>query len=384
MKRIGIIDADLISTNKRNKGTHPNLACMKLSGFHKVKGDKVDLLLNYNTIDDYDQVYISKVFTDSIVPTVNEFFEVPYIERPYVKYGGTGFFLGNAEPLPDYIEHHYPDYNLYCKWVSQEEERGIKQARLKYYKNYSIGFTTRGCFRKCQFCVNQKYDKVFFHSHVKEFFNPDKKIISLWDDNIFGYSKWNEVFAELIDTGKNFEFKQGMDIRLLSKEKAKTISSCKYYGDYIFAFDNIDDKERIISQLKLWREYVNPKRKTKLYILCGFDKNGNYDETFWRQDIINTFERIKVLMEFGCVPYIMRFRKCNGPYRDVYQGIKRWCNYVPGYMKKSFRQYCVIQGEAGRNPEINSLRKMEKLHPDIVKRYFDLRREDIILDKDWL
>ena len=43
--KIGIIDADLIG---RKKHRFPNLASMKLSGYHKEKGDTVKLLLDYN------------------------------------------------------------------------------------------------------------------------------------------------------------------------------------------------------------------------------------------------------------------------------------------------------------------------------------------------
>ena len=53
--KIGIIDADLIG---RKKHRFPNLASMKLSGYHKEKGDTVKLLLDYNKIQEYDLVYI--------------------------------------------------------------------------------------------------------------------------------------------------------------------------------------------------------------------------------------------------------------------------------------------------------------------------------------
>jgi hypothetical protein len=375
-KSIGIIDADLI----RRKGhSFPNLACMKLSGYHKELGDNTELLLNYNTIDNYDLVYISKAFTDTIL--TGTILDESILKKTI--HGGTGFFFDSAPNLPDEIEHHIPDYHLYDNWVKIMETKGLERIRLEYYKDYSIGFTTRGCFRKCEFCVNKKYDKVFFHAHVKEFFDPSRKKISLWDDNILGYSRWREVFDELIETGYPFQFKQGMDIRMMTEEKAKVISSCKYLGDYIFAFDNIEDKETIIKQLRMWRKYVNPKRRTKLYVFCGFDRNNRFDEEFWEQDITDVFERIKILMEYGCLPYIMRYKECDGPYRDVYQTIKTWCNFVPNYMKKSFRQYCIIQAEAKRNPEINALKKMEEKYPEIAKKYFDLRREDLLLDQEW-
>ena len=63
--RIGIIDADLLG---RDKHRFPNLACEKISGYWKEQGAEVLLLADYNHFDDYDHVYISKVFTDTPVP----------------------------------------------------------------------------------------------------------------------------------------------------------------------------------------------------------------------------------------------------------------------------------------------------------------------------
>ena len=54
------------------------------------------------------------------------------------KYGGTGFFYDKAEPLPDYIEHHKPDYHLYDDWVKEQIENGCKKLEFKYYTDYSV------------------------------------------------------------------------------------------------------------------------------------------------------------------------------------------------------------------------------------------------------
>ena len=62
--KIGIIDADLLDNGTR----HPNLALMKISGFHKEIGNTVELLFNYDTINDYDLVYLSKVFDFTKIP----------------------------------------------------------------------------------------------------------------------------------------------------------------------------------------------------------------------------------------------------------------------------------------------------------------------------
>ncbi len=53
MAKIGLIDID--------GHNFPNLALMKVSSFHKQKGDSVEFV----TIGDYDKTYMSKVFTFS-------------------------------------------------------------------------------------------------------------------------------------------------------------------------------------------------------------------------------------------------------------------------------------------------------------------------------
>ena len=218
--KIGIIDADLIG---RKKHRFPNLACEKISGYWKDKGHEVHLLLDYNWANDFDHIYISKVFTDTPSPDWLK-------ETKKVHIGGTGFFFDKAPNLPAKIEHHMPDYHLYDAWINGEMqkaeaeaiEKGEKfiksrfMAQFKEYTDYSIGFITRGCFRKCKFCVNQKYDHVFAHSPLKEFYDPSRRKICLLDDNFSGFGKWQTSLQELIDTGKPFKFKQGLDERLLT------------------------------------------------------------------------------------------------------------------------------------------------------------------------
>ena len=57
--KIAIIDADLIGKNKHR---FPNLACMKLSGYYKELGNNVELKTDYENLESYDKVFISKVF----------------------------------------------------------------------------------------------------------------------------------------------------------------------------------------------------------------------------------------------------------------------------------------------------------------------------------
>lgn len=361
--RIGIIDADLV-----DKGTrHPNLALLKISGYNKSLGNEVELLTEYTMIKDYDHVYISKVFSFTKTPE-------NLMEYENITIGGTGFFPDGGNSLDDAIEHHMPDYHLYDNYVNEQLANGAPKSKYLDYLDYSVGFTTRGCFRKCDFCVNKKYDKVFRHSPINEFLDNSRKKIYLWDDNIFAYSNWREVLDELDNTKKPFQFRQGIDIRLMTEEKAERLAKVKYSGDFIFAFDHIEDKELIESKLILWKKYS--KKTTKLYVLTGFKSQD-------ANDIKDTFERIKILMKCGCNPYIMRYEEYkNSEFRGMYTQLARWCNQPQFYKKKSFRQFCETNQEYHKNPNTlcaayKAMLNFEIEYPEIAKAYFDLRYDEL-------
>ncbi len=331
--KIAVIDADLLG---RKRHRFPNLACMKISNYHKTYGDTVSLELTYDELDAFDKVYISKVFTDTIVPP-----EV--LNRNNVCFGGTGFYYDKAPSLPFVVEHQMPDYHLYDAWVQTQIRNGNNPKEYSYYTDYSIGFLTRGCFRKCDFCVNKNYDKVLLHSPLTEFLDPHRPKLCLLDDNFLGCPNWNELLKELQDTGKPFQFKQGLDERLLTDEKCQMLFASKYDGDYIFAFDNVADADLVESKIQLARKYTSAV--LKFYCFCGYDRSDRWDEDFWRQDIIDLLFRIRMLMEHCCIPYVMRFaRYKESPYRGMYVSIARWCNQPNFFKKKSLREFAEANG----------------------------------------
>jgi len=356
--KIGIIDADLIG---RKKHRFPNLACMKISGYYKSNGNEVHLLLDYNKICEYDKVFISKVFTDT-------FIDSHILELENVEYGGTGFFYDKAPALPDYIEHHMPDYSLYDDFINYEVSRGISIKEFNYYKNYSIGFTTRGCFRKCPFCVNKNANKVIKHSPIEEFLDKDRKYICLLDDNILGYSDCEGVFNELKKTGKRFEYKQGMDERLLTHKKCEMIANAPLNNEIYFAFDNVEDAEIIENKLQLMRNYTH--KRFSFYVLCAFDRDNKYDEEFWKNDIINVFKRLNILNRYDCKPYIMRYEMYNSsPIRGFYIALASWANQPAMYKSFKFREYCIKKGINAKvyseyNVSMDAHRSMARIFTD--------------------
>lgn len=394
--KIGIVDADLLDHGTK----HPNLALLKLSGYCKSvtlqsgEHHNVRLICSYDELRtgtqfkdiDFDIIAISKVF---------KFSKLSYelqrlVDEHYAYYGGTGFFETNGPNLPEAVEHHMPDYHLYDEYI--EIQTGGDEEKKKRdwddYLNYSIGFTTRGCIRHCGFCVNRNLSRVVQWSPVSEFLDESRPRIYLWDDNIMAAPPkvFKQVIESLSATGKPFQFRQGMDIRLMTPAKAELLSNLKYHGDFIFAFDHyrMDDPEekrhvdQTIKGLKIWREHC--KKSTKLYVLVAYDSQ---DE----KDIEGTFFRIKTLMEFGCLPYIMRFEEYNNSrFKGLYTQLARWCNQPSFFKKKSFRQYCEANEEYHMRNNPNSKKNcacfqamidFEKEFPEIAEKYFDLRMEDL-------
>ena len=350
---------------------------MKLSGYYKDLGNQVELKTNYKNLDTYDKVFISKVFTDTPI-------DEDILKLPNVKYGGTGFFYDKAPKLDCQIEHHFPDYHLYDNWVSEQLNGGCKRKDFEYYLDYSIGFTTRGCFRQCEFCVNKNYKRVELHSQIDEFYDKSRKYICLLDDNVFGSTNWKEIFLSLQAKNKPFQFKQGLDERLLTDEKCKVLLNSKYKGDYIFAFDNIEDKEIVINKSELIRKHFKSKgQNIKFYVLCAFDRNNKYDEEFWIQDIKDTFERIFILSKYNFKPYIMRYEKYrDSKYYGTYVNLASWCNQPSLFMNNSYMDFCIKNDIRKSNREKMSAtwRYYEQINNSEFEKYLDVVPKSLIID----
>lgn len=402
--KLAIIDADLIG---RSKHRFPNLVCMKLSSYYKRQGWEVELKLDYENLDQYDKVTISKVFMDTEIPyepedkslkteeSIADFYKNnPILNLPNVQYGGTGFFYDKAPKLEEDIEHIMPDYHLYDEWAQHQLNSGGKRKDFSYYLDYSIGFMTRGCIRQCSFCVNKNYKKCSLHSNLNEFLDNDRPYICLLDDNVLACKDWKQVFTELIQTGKRFQFKQGVDERLLTDEKCEVLfNQSKWIGDRIFAFDNIKDRDLIENRLQMIRCHTD--QQIKFYTFCGFNHNnpGHYTEEFWANDIKDLFERIKILMQYGCLPYVMRYKDYElSPYRGMYISIASWCNQPSLFRKMSFTEFCKNRGMSNENYKIYKNRFNDYLadgnhkgsswryydefcekHPEIAAEYFDMK-----------
>lgn len=370
-KRVGLVDADLLDNGTR----HPNLALLKIAGYLYDNNVSFDLILDTNAdISQYAHIFMSKVFTFTKEP--NFYLNATPSQLKKFHIGGTGYYaneksvskfrakreedmdrLGKDPYLLKLVckrsgknginmAMQMPYYHLYDEFVEKQVKLGFKREKYKDYTDYSIGFITRKCYRHCPFCVNKLEDEVGPYSKLDWFYDRTRPHVYFWDDNFLAapYQLWKSELQYLIDNKISFQFRQGLDERQLAEsehgeEMAQMLSKSRYHGDFIFAFDNWRDRDLIERALKIWKRY-NPKKGTKFYLFCGFMQAQDKQDKFYR-DIWEIFQRIKVLMSYGCVGYVMRHEDYKqAPIPNLYIQIARWCNQQAFYKKMSFWEFC--------------------------------------------
>jgi len=293
LPKIGLVDVD--------GHNFPNIPLMKISAWHKAQGDHVEW---YEPMfsGHMDKVYMSKVFSFS--PD----FEF-YIDADEVIKGGSGYCISLVNgkevfdkskdiELPYEIEHIYPDYSLY----------GITDT--------AYGFLSRGCPRGCSFChVEAKEGRASRKvANLKEFWNGQKNIV-LCDPNILACKQWKDLLQQLIDSKAWVDINQGLDIRLMTEEKAEMLKQIKMKQLH-FAWDRYQDKETILPKFKMFKDiYGGNERSLIVYVLCNFD-------TTLEQDL----ERIYTLRELGYWAYVMLYNKEHIPRRHELRKLARWVN----------------------------------------------------------
>ena len=278
--RIGLIDVD---------GHHyPNLALMKLSAWHKARGDTVEWWWGWGQ---YDQVYMSKVFDETYSPDIPE----PLNAAEIIK-GGTGYGLDNQ--LPDEVEHIYPDYSLYPEMT----------------KDTAYGFLTRGCPRGCHFCIVAKKEgrKSIKVADLSEWWRGQKNIV-LMDPNLLACPDHMELLEQLADSGAWVDINQGADARLLTKENIAALNRVKIKMIH-FAWDLMEQSEYVLHGLELYaRHGVLDERKRRVYVLVNY--NTSMEENLYR---------IYKLRELKFDPYVMIYDKPSAP-KEIKQ-LQRWVN----------------------------------------------------------
>lgn len=284
--KIGLVDVD---------SKIPNLALMKLSAYHKDRGDKVGFYYPISTQP--DRIYAAKVF--DFTPDFSYF--PPNTE---VIKGGSGYSL-TSSILPE-AEAMYPDYNLY-KCV------------------YALGFTTRGCIRHCPFCiVPEKEGHIRAVGDIYDFWRGQEWLMLL-DNNLTALpAHFKHVLKQLIKERVKTDFSQGLDIRLITPEMARLLAKVRLWKQIHFAWDNIQTETAVRHGIKILTDNGVGRYKLMFYVLIGFDSTPEED-----------LYRVETLRGLGVDPFVMPYNKSDQYQRDF----ARWVNHKAIFNSTKWKDY---------------------------------------------
>lgn len=267
-------------------GALPNLALMRLSSFHKQRGNEV--LLNPTPLDGCDRVYVSTLFTWQRKAVLE--LAAHFQTNADVRIGGSGWDLDLR--LPPAVDVQPNDYSLY----------GL---------DYGIGYSSRGCIRDCDFCpVPTAEGAIREDQPLGALLNPHSNRLILLDNNFFA-SEWRPKIAEIERRGLVVDWPQGNDIRLMTPEIAAALGRLRVQHQLEtvhgrkqtlhFAWDTPTTAARarqVIRGIQALFAVGFIPRDLRFMVLVGFPG----------YELDEELERIQTLHRLGIEPVVMVYR----------------------------------------------------------------------------
>jgi hypothetical protein len=295
------------------KTKFPPIGLMKLSAFHKDRGDDVYFVKGLgNDIKKYmwDRIYISTLFSYYWNETIDA---IKYYEHnvkdPKDLYIGGPMATIMADEIYDSVK-----YKVVKGLLNDPGKINIKNDHLidsiipdydiidshkdLYVTDSYYSTATRGCIRKCRFCavpiIENKFNNYIcikdYVDKVDRLYGPKKDLI-LMDNNILASSRFDNIVDDIKNVGfyrgatlkgklRFVDFNQGIDLRLLTKSKIKILSQLPVKPLRI-AFDDIRFAKEYIRKME-WAAEYGIKRLSN-YILYNYSDTP--DELYERLKI---------------------------------------------------------------------------------------------------
>lgn len=319
--KIGLLDIDCHAAKKKWGATvYPNLALCKIAAWHKQRGDTVEWATPF---EHYDILYRAKIF--NFTPDDHTIYDCDKEVR-----GGTGYDIYSA--LPDEIDDIQPDFSIYPN----------------VDKDTVFGFLTRGCIRKCKWCVvPRKEGSIRPYWDIERVANGRKNVV-LMDNNILAAGDYaKEQLRKIIDLGLHVDFNQALDARLLTDDFAAILAKVKWIDSRIrFGCDNsseIDDFLLAIDRLK--RHGFRGDFFLYTMIGCNNDLKECYDRIHFWWEYCMRFRKEKIGAAVYC--YAQPYRDPDNPNADIPQwqrDMAQWCNKRMLYSTIDFKEFIPRKG----------------------------------------
>jgi MoaA/NifB/PqqE/SkfB family radical SAM enzyme len=262
----------------------PNLALMKLGSFYKSRGYDAILSRKPELIP-ADLYFASAVFNSrKSLETIDRLKKL-YCGR--ITIGGTGADFKLS--LTEEAECSFPDYNLYT------------------HTQYALGFLTRGCSKRCAFCVVPKKEGRLQpnYSTFDDFVPKGQQNVMLLDNNLLASPNANDLLEEMAKRQFKVNFSQTLDIQYLTDEiypRLKMVDSVnsRFTRKMIyFSCNTVKQAEWFNWKSDKIRGFG--KGRVTAVIMYGFNTRLTQD-----------FAMLKMMRKLGVLPFVQEYQPITG------------------------------------------------------------------------
>lgn len=307
----------LVEPGYRNK--YPPLGLMKISSYHKLKGDFVRFVKGCDRearAEHWDRIYVSTLFTFHWKTTIDtiEYYRRSVDDPKDVVVGGIMATLLEDEVrsttgvtvvsgLLDkpgvldrgdrcHIDVLTPDYRI------------LEEADYAYgLSDAYIAYATRGCPNRCKFCAVSSIEPVFVDylplvkqvRSIEEMYGPKANLVLL-DNNVLASERFDRIIDDIVRLGfergarfgrrrRHVDFNQGIDIRRLTPEKMSQLARIAL-SPLRLAFDHIQLKD----------EYID---RVRMAVNSGITSLSNYVLYNYTDTPADFYERLRINVELN-------------------------------------------------------------------------------------
>lgn len=410
------------------KNKYPPLGLMKLSSYHKLRGDHVRFVKgcsSENLALRWDRIYVSTLFTfhwDITIKTI-EFYKNAVSNHKNIIIGGVlATLLGDEieketgvtvirglldkqcifdEDSTIIIDAITPDYSLVDK---SEYTYGLKDSYVAY--------ATRGCPNRCKFCAVHEIEPEFkpympLKKQIEaiEAIYGAKQNLVLLDNNVLASKYLERIIDEIIELGfykgakfrnrlRALDFNQGIDMRLIKKRNMKLLSKIAI-KPLRLALDTITLKKKYERAVRIAQEYDILNLST--YILYNYlDTPEDFYERLRLNVLLNSELGTKIYgFPMKYIPLNAKDRSYIGPHwsRQLIRGVQcillatrglvtpktEFFEAAFGHNSEEFRQialmperYIIYRNHHAANGAAEWKRNFKSLRPIERKEFLDI------------
>jgi hypothetical protein len=275
------------------KAKYPPLGLMKISTYHKMRGDHVTFArgcVPELQMQEWDRVYVSSLFTyywSETVKTIRYYQSV--VRHPSDVVVGGALATLMADELEAETGATVVSGLLNKAGMLDPEDNAIVDAMVPDYgiletcnyqydlKDSYIAYATRGCPRTCSFCAVRQLEPDYVDyvplkrqvRLIEQLYGPKRNLVLL-DNNVLASDRFEEIIEDIkvlgFERGARYtytsqsgkvttveryvDFNQGLDARLLSEDRMAMLSEIALRPVRI-AFDDIKLRELYESKVRL-------------------------------------------------------------------------------------------------------------------------------------